>query len=165
MHVCLLASVLFRMQLLVKTLEQCLFLAAHSRLRHSLFRQACCFTPAPAGGHPSSSTRNRAGTGSAYSLVIWLAIWRTAERLHLAPIVRTSSNGDTGAEECRLRGRPCPIGHRRLRLGRLCKRLRRYHNLSALRSDSGCGRSGRCDGHSLPTGFPEITFTSKPLFA
>ena len=68
-----------------KKLEQCLFLAAHSRLRHSLFRQACCFTPAPAGGHPSSSTRNRAGTGSAYSLVIWLAIWRTAERLHLAP--------------------------------------------------------------------------------
>ena len=38
-------------------------------LRHSLSRQACCFTPAPAGGHPSSSTRNRAGTESAYSLV------------------------------------------------------------------------------------------------
>ena len=44
---------------------------------------ACCFTPAPAGGHPSSSTCNRAGTWSAYSLVIWLAIWRTAERLHI----------------------------------------------------------------------------------
>ena len=49
----------------------------------SALRQACCFTPAPAGGHPSSSTRNRAGTWSAYSLVIWLAIWRTAERLHV----------------------------------------------------------------------------------
>ena len=50
-----------------------------------------------------------------------------------------------------------------LRLGRLCKHFSWYHKLS--RRGSGCGRSGRCDAHSLLTGFPEISFASKPFFA
>ena len=68
-------------------LEQFLFLAAHSTLRHSPFRQACCFTTAPAGGHPSSSTRNVQEPGLPTRWSFWLATWRTAEGLHLAPIL------------------------------------------------------------------------------
>ena len=77
-------------------------------------------------------------------------------------IVRTSSNGDTGAEECRPVPTAWPIGHPMLHLGRLCQRIRRYYKLSALQRGSGRGRSGRCDGHSLPTGFPEIALSGKP---
>ena len=71
----------------------------------------------------------------------------------------------TSPNRCRLRGRLWPIKHHMLRLGHLCERLRQYHKQSALRRGSGCGRSGRCDGHSLPTGFPEITSASKHLCA
>ena len=83
-------------------------------------------------------------------------------------IDKSSSSSDTGAEDCR----PVPTatkavatGYPMLHLGRLCERLRQYHKVSALQKGSGCGRSGRCDGHSLPTGFAEITFASKHLGA
>ena len=66
------------------------------------------------------------------------------------------------AGRCRLRGRLWPIGHPRLRL---CERLGRYHKLGPCRRCNKCGGSGRCDGHSLLTGFPEITFANKPFFA
>ena len=69
------------------------------------------------------------------------------------------------AGRCPPRARLSPTGHPRLCLGRLCDRLCQYHNLSALRRESECGRSGCCDGHSLPTGFPEITFGRKAFFA
>ena len=84
---------------------------------------------------------------------------------HYRSIDRTSGSSDTGAEYCRLRGRLCPIGHPRLRLGRLYERLRQWHKLGGLQRGSRRGRSGGCDGHSLPTGFPEITFASNPFFA
>jgi hypothetical protein len=70
----------------------------------------------------------------------------------------------TGADECYEvpTARPhVSWGHLRPRSGRLCERLCKYHDLRALRLCDSCGRTRRCDWHSLQTGVPEITLASK----
>jgi hypothetical protein len=72
--------------------------------------------------------------------------------------------GVTSADECYevpTARPPVSYGHFRPRSGCLCERLCKYHDLRALRMCNNCGKSGRCDGHSVKTAFPEITLASQ----